>query len=135
MRTSVRINKERYGRLLLEKLPRPIRTDSDLELAEAELLALDERGDALTPEENEYFDMLAVLVEDYENKRHPIPSVPPNEALKELMFERGLRHRDIAAIIGNKGLTTEILAGRRGISKTVARKLADHLHVPVELLL
>jgi HTH-type transcriptional regulator/antitoxin HigA len=135
MRAPARINRERYGRLLLEKLPRPIRNDRDLERAETELLALDEKGNDLTPEEGEYFDMLAVLIEDYENKHYPVPTVPGSKALKELMFERGLRHKDIAAIVGNKGLTTEILAGRRGISKTVARKLAERLQVPIDLFL
>jgi antitoxin component HigA of HigAB toxin-antitoxin module len=47
--------------------------------------------------------------------------------------DRGLRHEDIAEIIGNKGLTTEIVAGRRDMSKSVARKLADALRVLVDL--
>lgn len=50
------------------------------------------------------------------------------------MDDRGLRHKDLAGLVGNKGLTPEILAGRREISKAVARKLAERLRVPVELL-
>jgi antitoxin component HigA of HigAB toxin-antitoxin module len=46
-----------------------------------------------------------------------------------------LQHRDVAEVIGNKGLTTEILAGRRQISKAVAKRLADRLSVPVEIFL
>ena len=51
------------------------------------------------------------------------------------MEDRGLKHKDIAAIVGNKGLTTEILAGRRKISKEVAKRLSESLRVPVEILL
>lgn len=51
------------------------------------------------------------------------------------MEDRGLRHKDIAPLVGNKGLTTEIIAGRRKISKTVAKRLSSHLPVPVELFL
>jgi HTH-type transcriptional regulator/antitoxin HigA len=49
------------------------------------------------------------------------------------MEDRGLRHKDIAPVVGNKGLTTEILNGRRNISAALAKRLAAHLHVPIEL--
>lgn len=133
--TAPNIDNEAYGALLTAKLPRPLRTKRDLERAERELLDLDERDDALSPEEREYAEVLAILVEDYEDKHFPIPTVSPHEALKDLMKERHLRHKDIADVIGNKGLTTEILAGRREISKTMARRLADSLRVPVDLFL
>jgi antitoxin component HigA of HigAB toxin-antitoxin module len=35
--------------------------------------------------------------------------------------------------VGNKGLTTEILNGRRKISAALAKRLAAHLRVPFEL--
>lgn len=136
MRTVVpRIDRETYGALLTAKLPRPLRTKRDIEHAEKELLDLDEREERLTPEEKEYAEVLAILIEDYEDKHFPMPSVAPYEALKGLMQERSLRHRDIADLIGNKGLTTEILAGRREISKTIAKRLAEGLRVPIELFL
>jgi len=51
------------------------------------------------------------------------------------MEDRSLQHKDIAQIVGNKGLTTEIIAGRRKISKAVAVRLSTRLSVPVELFL
>jgi len=35
-----------------------------------------------------------------------------------------LRHKDILPIVGNKGLTTGILKGRRNISVAIAKRLA-----------
>jgi antitoxin component HigA of HigAB toxin-antitoxin module len=49
------------------------------------------------------------------------------------MQDRGLRRKDVWPIVGNKGLTTEILHGRRKISLVLAKRLAAHLRVPVEL--
>jgi antitoxin component HigA of HigAB toxin-antitoxin module len=51
------------------------------------------------------------------------------------MEDRGLQHKDVAVVVGNKGLTTEILAGRRKISSAVAKRLADQLRVPLEMFI
>jgi HTH-type transcriptional regulator / antitoxin HigA len=105
-----------------------------LESATALLLKLDERQD-LSPEEEAVAEILTVLIEDYENKHYPLPSVSPDESLQALMDDRGLKHKDIWPILGNKGAATEILSGRRSISKAQAKRLAEYFHVPVDLFL
>jgi HTH-type transcriptional regulator/antitoxin HigA len=96
------------------------------------LLELDER-ESRTPEEDALAEMLTLLIEDFEEKRYPMPRVSPNESLKALMDERGLKHKDIWPVLGNKGAATEILSGRRAISKAQARRLAEFFRVPLEL--
>lgn len=98
------------------------------------LLNLDERED-LSAEEEQLAEMLTILIEDFEAKRYPLPPVPPREALKTLMKERGLRHGDIWPVLGNKGVASEILNGKRSISKAQAKKLAEFFRVPVELFI
>ena len=93
---------------------------------------MDERED-LAPEEESFAELLAIVIEDSENKHSALPAVEPHEALKALMEDRGLRHKDVWPLVGNKGLTTEILNGRRKMSSALAKPLAVHLHVPVEL--
>jgi HTH-type transcriptional regulator/antitoxin HigA len=127
-----RLDGRKYARLIAASLPIPPRTEADNERLIAILSELDERED-LTPEESAFADLLAIVVEDFENKHYFLPPVEPHAALKALMQDRGLQHKDVAAVIGNKGLTTEILAGRRKISSAVAKRLADQFHVPLEL--
>ena len=98
------------------------------------LLQLDERED-LSPEEEALGEVLTLLIEDYEEKYHPLPRVSPNEALRALMEERGLKHKDIWPVLGNKGAATEVLSGRRSISKAQAKRLAEFFRVPVELFI
>ena len=98
------------------------------------LLELDESAD-LSPEEENLAEMLTLLIEDYEEKRYPMPQVSPNESLKALMEERGLKHKDIWPVLGNKGTATEVLSGRRSISKAQARRLSGFLRVPIELFI
>jgi HTH-type transcriptional regulator/antitoxin HigA len=123
-----------YARLLARFLPKPIQSDRELEAATALLLELDERND-LSPEEEALAEVLTVLIEDYEDKHYPLPDVPPHEALKALMEDRGLKHKDIWPVLGNKGAATEILSGRRSISKAQAKRLAEFFRVPIDLFI
>jgi len=126
------INNSVYAKLLAKTLPRPIRTDEEHQRLTALLLKLDERDDR-TPEEDALAEVLTLLIEDYEDHRYPMPRVSPHESLKALMDERALKHKDIWPVLGNKGVATEVLSGRRSISKAQARRLAEFLRVPVEL--
>jgi HTH-type transcriptional regulator / antitoxin HigA len=124
----------RYGKLLSKTLPHPIRDERESRKMTGLLLELDERED-LSAEEQQLAEMLAMLIEDFESKRYPLSPVPPVEALKALIEERGMRRRDIWPALGNKGVTSEILNGKRSISKAQAKKLAAFLRVPVELFI
>jgi HTH-type transcriptional regulator / antitoxin HigA len=126
------INAEEYARLIAAALPIPPKTEGENERLIDALTVLDERED-LTPAEEAFAELLAIVIEDFEAKHYALPTVTPQEALKALMEDRGLRHKDIAEIVGNKGLTTEILKGRRHISAALAKRLAAALHVPIEL--
>jgi len=127
-------NETRYAKLLSKVLPRPIRTEVENRRMTELLLELDERED-LSAEEEQLAEMLTILIEDFEAKRYPLPPVSPRESLKALMEERGLLHSDIWPVLGNKGVTSEILNGKRSISKAQAKKLAEYFRVPVELFI
>src|SRR5271156_2592446 len=132
MSTTIEIKDSVYGKLLAKSLPRPIHSEAEHALLTGMLLRLDERED-LSPEEQAPAEVLTLLIEDYEEKFHPLPRVSPNESLNALMEERGLKHKDIWPVLGNKGAATEVLSGRRSISKTQARRLAAYFHVPIDL--
>ncbi len=129
-----RIDPEKYARLIAASLPIPPRTGADNGRLIELLSALDERED-LSKEEQSFAELLAIVIEDFEEKHYALPPVAPHEALQALMEDRGLRHKDVWPVIGNKGLTTEILNGRRKIGTALAKRLALHFHVPVELFL
>ncbi len=132
MNTTLEMRDSVYAKLLAKSLPRPIHTEAEHTRLTEILLDLDERED-LSPEEEALAEVLTLLIEDYEEKYHPLPDVPPVDALNALMEERGLKHKDIWPVLGNKGAATEVLAGRRSISKAQAKRLAEFLRVPLEL--
>jgi HTH-type transcriptional regulator/antitoxin HigA len=132
--TTIEIKDSVYSKLLAKAAPRPIRTESEHDRLTQILLDLDERED-ISPEEEALAEVLTLLIEDYEAKYHPLPSVSPHESLKALMEERGLKHKDIWPVLGNKGAATEVLNGRRSISKAQAKRLATFFRVPVDIFI
>src|SRR5437667_12167891 len=101
-----RFSERQYAKLLTTTMPRPIRSEAENERMTSLLLKLDGRDD-LSPEEEQLAEMLAILIEDFEEKNYPWPPVPGHEALKALMEERDLRHKDIWPVLGNKGVAYE----------------------------
>lgn len=73
--------------------------------------------------ETSLLKLLAVLIEDYEQKRYSMGDASPLDSLKELMRARGVQAKDLWPVFGSKGITSEVLNGKRGISNEMARKL------------
>ena len=102
MSTTIEIKDSVYAKLLAKSLPRPTHTAAEHARLTKMLLQLDERED-LSPEEETLAEVLTLLIEDYEERFHPLPRVSPNESLKALMEERGLKHMDIWPVLGKQG--------------------------------
>lgn len=89
-------------------LPLRPKTEADNERLIGILSELDECADP-TSEQQAFAELLAIVIEDFEDRHYSLPPISPDEALRAVMEDRGLQHKHIAEIIGNKGLTTEIL--------------------------
>ena len=124
-----------YGKLLSQTRPRVIRTEAENERALAQLEALDTQGRPLTGEEEALADLLTVLVQQFEEIRYPLGHADPLDALRNLMEVRQLRQRDLIPIFGASSVISDVLNGKRSISKNHARKLAEFFHVPVSLFI
>jgi HTH-type transcriptional regulator / antitoxin HigA len=51
------------------------------------------------------------------------------------MEEHGLRQRDLLDIFGSRGIASEVVSGKRAVSKAQAKKLAALFHVGADLFL
>lgn len=133
--SNAAINETAYGRLLRKALPRPIRTEKDNGRYLQVVGHLMDLGERMTPEQRELMDLLVTLIERFEAERYSLSAAPPVEVLRELMEARGMKLAGLAALIGSKGVASEILSGKRGLSKTNIRRLAEHFHVSPEVFL
>ncbi len=132
--TTLELNEKTYRALLGRALPHVIRTDEECERLTKELLRLDER-ERPSPEENEIAELLTVLIDAYEERRYPIPMAGPRQTLQHLMEARKLTQKDLWRLFGSKGIASEVFHGKRSISKTQAKKLAEFFHVNVGLFI
>jgi HTH-type transcriptional regulator/antitoxin HigA len=80
-------------------------------------------------EDRKYVRLLATLIEKYESERYPIPDARPEEVLAELIEQNGLRQRDLVPILGTESVVSELVNGKRPLSKANIEKLSQRFHV------
>jgi HTH-type transcriptional regulator/antitoxin HigA len=119
--------KPQYARLLAGFSPVAIESGAEHARALRAAAALMNK-ETRSPAETSLLKLLAVLIEDYEQKRYAMGDASPLDALKELMREREMQAKDLWPVFGSKGITSEVLNGKRGISKEMARKLGEVFH-------
>jgi HTH-type transcriptional regulator/antitoxin HigA len=125
---KMQINNVKYGELLLDVLPQKIETEEENERYLKIIEKLFQKGsENFTPEEDKLFDLLTLLIEEYEEKAYPFPDVSPHETLKILLEDRGMKQKDLIPIFGSPGVVSEILNGKRPITLKTAKKLAEFL--------
>lgn len=133
---SAQIDEKKYGKLLLRVLPRPISTEQEYDEFVALTGQLVEKGeDALSPEEGALLELLGILVQDYDERHYPLEKADPVTILKELMDANGLTQKDLSELFGSKSIVSEVLSGKRSISKAQARKLAERFHASADLFI
>ena len=101
-----------------------VATEAEYDQTIAEINRLLRKGEAnLSPEEDRLLDLLSTLAENWEETHHPIPKAPGYRILKHYMHVRGLRQIDLQPILGSRGVTSEIVNGKRSITKEQAKRL------------
>jgi len=133
---AIDLDTKRYGRLLAKALPGVIKSDDENNRVLGIIENFMEKGEQdLTAEEDALLELLISLVHDYEKKRYPLTSSPPREMVGFLLEQRGLKPSALWQVLGSRSRVSELLSGKRAISKDQAKKLAGFFHVGVELFI
>ena len=127
------LDAEKYGALCAEVIPKIIETNDEFDRMVAKLEELTFKKNA-TREEKALAGVLEKLVQDYDDK-FEIPDVPPHEMVQFLMEQRNLKQADLVPVIGSRAQVSDLVNGKRGISKAQAKKLAEFFHVSAELFI
>ena len=116
---------------LIRRFPlRPIQSEAALQQAQEVLDHLLSRDD-LDDTEQDYLDVLGDLVENYEEKAHPIAAVSDAAMLRFLMDQKGVKQVQVARGAGIAESTiSEVAAGKRKLNRTQIVKLARYFAVP-----
>lgn len=112
----------------------PIRTEADYEKTLERIDVLMEQEPEIGSREGDELEILALLVEKYEERHWQIAAPDPIEAIKYRMEEMGLKQKDLVPIIGSKSKVSEVLNRKIGLSLTMISNLSAQLHIPLEVL-
>ena len=113
----------------------PLRTEADYDAALEEIERyFDNEPKPGTPEADR-FDLLALVIEDYERKRWPIE--PPNviDAIRYRMETAGYSQADLGRLLGSRQRASEILTKKRALTMRMAWKLHREWEIPAEALI
>ncbi|MGF6722910.1 HTH-type transcriptional regulator/antitoxin HigA [Paraburkholderia sp. GAS41] len=126
---------EAWTALQQKALIRPIRNERDYQtmLQLSRELATHLNGDTESALDDLH-GVLTTLIEAWETRNVDIPKVEPREVLRHLLETHGLKQKDLAGI-ASPTVVSDILAGRRAISKNVAKALAARFHADVSVFL
>ena len=115
-----------------------ITSNSEYHLALASIEKFIERGfSQLTKAETAELKKLSLEVEDYEQKKYPMPlQFNIIEMLEGYMFENRINRKELSKLleVSNSALS-EILNGKRPLNLTIAKKLHQKLNIDGNLLL
>jgi HTH-type transcriptional regulator/antitoxin HigA len=112
---------------------KPIRTKTDYDEALAEIERL--WGAHTGTSEGDRLDILATLVDAYENEHYPMDPPDPIEAIKFRMEQQGLTRKDLEGMLGSRTRVAEVLNRQRGLSINMIRRLHESLGISAEVLI
>jgi HTH-type transcriptional regulator / antitoxin HigA len=129
------LDRQVYASLLGEVQPKVIESEEENELFLAEVEKLVVLGEDLTAEQLQLMNLLVSLIEQFEDQHYQLRPASPLEVLNELMLQRGLKQKDLVHLFGSQGIASEVLNGKRSISKSQAKSLGDFFHTSPALFL
>lgn len=111
---------------------KPIKTEADYENALERLELIFDS--AQNTEEGDEAEILAMLIDNYENIHHPIEAPDPIAAIKIRMEEMNLKQKDLVGLLGGKSRVSEILNKKKRLTVDMIRELEKVLHISASVL-
>ncbi len=114
---------------------RPLRNEADYDSALVEIAHYFENEPEVGSPEADRFDLLALVIADYEARHWPIDPPDPIDAIKFRMAQAGYDQGDLAVLLGSRSRASEILSRKRPLTMDMAWKLNQTWGIPAECLI
>ena len=114
---------------------RPLRSEADYDAALQAIETYFDVEPAPGSAEADRFDLLALVIADYESRNWAIDAPDAPDILRDQMARKGLKQADLAAVIGSKARASEILNRRRYLTPQQAWKIHVAWRIPAEALI
>ena len=117
-----------YAALLSETRPEVIRDEKQNQAYIRRLEELTSKK-SVTRAEEKLIELLAVLIEDFEAKFYPVPDASPLAVVRHLMEVHHLRQKDLLDVFGTESIASEVMHGKRDLTKEHIRRLSARFGV------
>lgn len=112
-----------------------IKNDQEHQEALSALIALMDADPQAGSNEENQLEVLALLIEKYEEEHYPVALPDPVDAIRFRMEQQGLTQKDLIPYMGSAARVSEVLNRKRSLSLSMMRKLHDGLGIPAQVLL
>ena len=131
---TLTINPSDYAQLLAKYQPKVIETEAESDRAIELATELEHKANR-SNEENAILELLVTLIEKFEDENYLIPKGTPHSMLLHLMESNDIKQENLVGVIGSRGVVSEVVNGKRSISKAQAKALAEYFSVDVGLFI
>jgi HTH-type transcriptional regulator / antitoxin HigA len=121
-------------RVMAKKMIRPVRTEAEYDEALEEIERYFESEPKPGTLQADRFDLLALIIEDYERKRRPINPPETIDAIRYRMETGGYTQADLGRLLGSRQRASDILTKKRPLTMRMAWKLHREWNIPAEAL-
>jgi HTH-type transcriptional regulator/antitoxin HigA len=136
MTATPAIDRRKYARLANQIVVKAIETEKEYDRMVSAVEQLMNKGEEKqSPEESALLETMAILIQAYDDQQHPLSEIPPYRMLSYLLETSGRTRRDLLPVFGTRGRISEVLNGKRAISKEQAKKLASLFKVSADLFI
>jgi HTH-type transcriptional regulator/antitoxin HigA len=118
-----------------KKVIRPLRSESDYDSALAEIERYFDRPPKPGTLAADRFDLLALVIEDYERRNWPIEPPNPIDAIRYRMETGGYTQADLGRLLGSRQRASDVLSHRRRLTLPMVWKLYREWGIPAEALI
>ncbi|MGH9567514.1 MAG: helix-turn-helix domain-containing protein [Candidatus Angelobacter sp.] len=117
-----------YGALLSKFKPEVIRSEQKNALYVGVLEKLTSL-EHVAAAQRKLIELLTVLIEDYESKYYPVPNAGPLDIIRHLMEQHQLRQKDLVDVFGTESIVSDVLNGKRDLTKDHIIRLSSRFSV------
>lgn len=120
---------------MAKKMIRPLRSEADYDAALDEIERYFDNEPKPGSPEADHFDLLALVIEDYERKRWPVDPPSAIDAIRYRMKTAGYTQADLGRLLGSRQRASDVLNRKRALTMKMAWRLHREWGIPAEALI